>query len=180
MRIFLLLCTLGLFACDFQDDPLVTTKETIRSVPQVDVSDFQRSFERYLELYVVENSDPNVFDTLVRYKKMYELSSDTNSAQGREYQELRETVNDYFAGLNYESLNKEEKKAHLINAYNFFVMDYMARNYSTVTSIVAAGEMFSARFLFNSLIKLFHWTTLRKFFSTTSFHLRKALRHEVF
>ncbi len=130
----LLLLFLFLSACNYQDDPL----SGIRQAASVETSDFERSFERYLGLFVADNPAEESFDTLVRYKKMFRLSKEPQTSEGAEYRKLVTTISDYFAGLDYDSLNDDEKKANLINAYNFFVMDYMATNYDTVTNILNA------------------------------------------
>ncbi len=139
MKLVLSIILSLLASCNYQNDPLVSNTGSLRNAPTIERRDFERSFERYLELFVVDNPAEEELDTLVRYRAMYELTfSETD--EGDEYRELVSVIEDYFAGLNYLSLSNEEKKAHLINAYNFFVMDYMARNYPTVTNILEAPE----------------------------------------
>jgi hypothetical protein len=83
--------------------------------------DFYSNMQTFLDSYVSYIGSSQ--DTLVDYNRLFaEKESDEVLA-------LRDSIYDYLANIDLNSLEKDEKVALLTNAYNFFAIEIVIKNY---------------------------------------------------
>ncbi len=118
-------------------------REVPRTDTDLDPVGFDETFQEFLDKYVVIL--PGKYDTRIKYKA---YSNDLKKKDAQTLS-LRTEIINYFGSDTYEGLNLDEKIAFITNAYNFFVIDLIARKYpiKQIFEATPGEEVFKVNFI---------------------------------
>ncbi len=146
MKTFLLLILISCGGYQ-KNNEVIIPKVKASTVTQVDVEkdlltldNFNKAYDKFLKRFVAQNPNSKSFDTLVDYK----LLSRTKKKNDEEFVKDFNLITQFLAKKsNLKDLNKNQKIALMINAYNFFTIDlisnYIEDGIKSITEIENKG-----------------------------------------